>query len=117
MDKKIVVVTAISFLCLAYVPGNAQVVNDVIQTSAPMVSTDASKAVGSGDLFFDPLTPDPSALPGRSVLPVPANLYDNERARRYTGIIKNKTGYEVSPVSYTHLRAHETDSYLVCRLL
>src|SRR5680860_141577 len=23
----------------------------------------------------------------------------------------------VSPVSYTHLRAHETDSYLVCRLL
>ena len=26
-----------------------------------------------------------------------------------------KTGY--GPVSYTHLRAHETDSYLVCRLL
>jgi phosphoribosylamine-glycine ligase len=26
----------------------------------------------------------------------------------------NKTG---EPVSYTHLRAHETDSYLVCRLL
>src|SRR5680860_1661274 len=24
---------------------------------------------------------------------------------------------EVLPVSYTHLRAHETDSYLVCRLL
>src|SRR5665647_3712014 len=24
---------------------------------------------------------------------------------------------EVDPVSYTHLRAHETDSYLVCRLL
>ena len=23
----------------------------------------------------------------------------------------------MSPVSYTHLRAHETDSYLVCRLL
>src|SRR5665647_3782315 len=23
----------------------------------------------------------------------------------------------VNPVSYTHLRAHETDSYLVCRLL
>src|SRR5664279_5616290 len=23
----------------------------------------------------------------------------------------------VTPVSYTHLRAHETDSYLVCRLL
>ena len=25
--------------------------------------------------------------------------------------------YGVEPVSYTHLRAHETDSYLVCRLL
>eukprot|EP00826_Nyctotherus_ovalis_P037512 TRINITY_DN3423_c0_g1_i3.p1 TRINITY_DN3423_c0_g1~~TRINITY_DN3423_c0_g1_i3.p1 ORF type:complete len:106 (+),score=20.14 TRINITY_DN3423_c0_g1_i3:94-411(+) len=24
---------------------------------------------------------------------------------------------QVNPVSYTHLRAHETDSYLVCRLL
>ena len=24
---------------------------------------------------------------------------------------------QVEPVSYTHLRAHETDSYLVCRLL
>ena len=23
----------------------------------------------------------------------------------------------LEPVSYTHLRAHETDSYLVCRLL
>ena len=23
----------------------------------------------------------------------------------------------ILPVSYTHLRAHETDSYLVCRLL
>src|SRR5680860_1241875 len=25
--------------------------------------------------------------------------------------------YQPDPVSYTHLRAHETDSYLVCRLL
>src|SRR5665647_2598101 len=24
---------------------------------------------------------------------------------------------DTTPVSYTHLRAHETDSYLVCRLL
>ena len=26
-------------------------------------------------------------------------------------------GFEYKAVSYTHLRAHETDSYLVCRLL
>src|SRR5665647_3658997 len=25
--------------------------------------------------------------------------------------------WDLLPVSYTHLRAHETDSYLVCRLL
>src|SRR5664279_3516841 len=25
--------------------------------------------------------------------------------------------HDLTPVSYTHLRAHETDSYLVCRLL
>ena len=25
--------------------------------------------------------------------------------------------HDSQPVSYTHLRAHETDSYLVCRLL
>ena len=30
------------------------------------------------------------------------------------GLAAGKVSY---PVSYTHLRAHETDSYLVCRLL
>src|SRR5680860_1827850 len=28
-----------------------------------------------------------------------------------------RSGSVLWPVSYTHLRAHETDSYLVCRLL
>src|SRR5664279_2009812 len=32
------------------------------------------------------------------------------------GDLATKT-VEMMPVSYTHLRAHETDSYLVCRLL
>src|SRR5680860_1632738 len=31
--------------------------------------------------------------------------------------VDNAVNGEVVPVSYTHLRAHETDSYLVCRLL
>jgi hypothetical protein len=96
MNKKTIAIAALSFLCLGYVPGNAQVANDVIQTLAPVVSADRSKAVGTGDLFFDPLTPDPSALPSRSDLPVPANLRNNQTARSYTGIIKNKTRYEVS---------------------
>src|SRR5665647_3779322 len=33
------------------------------------------------------------------------------------GIPKGFNIYSVVAVSYTHLRAHETDSYLVCRLL
>ena len=96
MDKKILAVTAIAFLCLGYVAGTAQAAGVYSQTPATAVSTGGSKVVGTTDLFFDPLTPDPSALPGGGVLPVPANLRDNERARRYTGIIKNKTRYEVS---------------------
>jgi hypothetical protein len=96
MDKKIIAVTALAFLCLGFVAGTAQGAGIYGQIPVPGVSTDESKAVGTGDLFFDPLTPDPSALPGGGVLPVPANLYNNERARRYTGIIKNKTRYEVS---------------------
>ncbi|MBU4231156.1 MAG: hypothetical protein KKD99_08235 [Proteobacteria bacterium] len=96
MNKKIIAVAALAFLCLGYVAANAQGAGDYSRTPAPAVSTGASKAVGTTDLFFDPLTPDPSALPGGGVLPVPANLRDNETPRRYTGIIKNKTRYEVS---------------------
>ena len=99
MNNKIIAVTAIAFLCLGYVAAHAQGAGDFSRTpapAAPAVSPDGSKAVGTGDLFFDPLTPDPSALPGRGELPVPANLRNNQTARRYTGIIKNKTRYEVS---------------------
>src|SRR5664279_5660003 len=32
-------------------------------------------------------------------------------------VIPTFTGWNSMTVSYTHLRAHETDSYLVCRLL
>ena len=96
MDKKIIAAAAIAFWCLGYVPGNAQGVGDFSRTPDPGVSTDVPKTVGSRDLVFDPLTPDPSALPGRGEFPVPANLRYNQTARRYTGIIKNKTRYEVS---------------------
>ena len=33
------------------------------------------------------------------------------------GILKDHISIMSFSVSYTHLRAHETDSYLVCRLL
>jgi hypothetical protein len=96
MDKKIIVVAALAVWCLGYVPGDAQGAGNYSQTPAPGVSSDLPKAGGTRDLVFDPLTPDASGLPNRRDLPFPANLRDNETARRYTGIIKNKTRYEVS---------------------
>ena len=38
-------------------------------------------------------------------------------SRRKNGVFEAIRMAAVTPVSYTHLRAHETDSYLVCRLL
>ena len=32
-------------------------------------------------------------------------------------LLRSRAGRGAVAVSYTHLRAHETDSYLVCRLL
>jgi hypothetical protein len=96
MNKKIIAAAAIAFLCLGYVAANAQMAGDYGRMADPTVTPRATQAVGAGDLMFDPLTPDVSALPGRGELPVPANLRENERARKYTGIIKNKTRYEVS---------------------
>ncbi len=110
MNKKIIAVTAIAFLCLGYVAGTG--------SGSRCQQPDASH--GGFHLMrpkrrervicvFDPLTPDPSALPGRSELPVPANLYDNESARRYTGIIKNKTRLR-SVRAFRKQRRHPDDS-------
>src|SRR5665647_3666355 len=47
------------------------------------------------------------------------NTY-NSRKKSLIAYIETLTGGPpliIAPVSYTHLRAHETDSYLVCRLL
>src|SRR5680860_5319 len=50
---------------------------------------------------------------------VEIELVDKDR-REYKlkeAISDLRDSYDYIPVSYTHLRAHETDSYLVCRLL
>src|SRR5680860_1420478 len=39
------------------------------------------------------------------------------RKKRVAVNNRSKYVFSLLPVSYTHLRAHETDSYLVCRLL
>src|SRR5665647_2859861 len=54
-----------------------------------------------------PPNADPTAI-GR---PRDQGLVDLWRSGR-----RLAAGPAVGPVSYTHLRAHETDSYLVCRL-
>ena len=47
-------------------------------------------------------------------LDVPS-FFEHEAEAPDSFVIIQKTGGRA--VSYTHLRAHETDSYLVCRLL
>lgn len=96
MDKKIIVVAVIAFWGFGYLGGMAQGAGDYSRGLSPPVATDAPRAVGTSDLVFDPLTPDAAGLPDRRDLPFPANLQWNETARRYTGIIKNKTRFEVS---------------------
>ncbi|MBM4300573.1 MAG: hypothetical protein FJ121_03440 [Deltaproteobacteria bacterium] len=96
MDKKIIAVAALAFWCLGYLDAHAQGAGDYSRELSPRVATDAPKAVGESDLVFDPLTPDISALPDYRDLPFPKNLQTQGVARRYTGIIKNKTRYEVS---------------------
>src|SRR5665647_3713881 len=46
-----------------------------------------------------------------------AKLYSCARPKWRSDGAPMGTSAEPPPVSYTHLRAHETDSYLVCRLL
>src|SRR5680860_1708746 len=55
----------------------------------------------------------PGSLPARAVLRRLAR-----RPLRHTArVVRARRVVEPVAVSYTHLRAHETDSYLVCRLL
>ena len=45
------------------------------------------------------------------------DISEEDTATGSEDILSNDSETEGTPVSYTHLRAHETDSYLVCRLL
>ena len=96
MNKTIIAVAAIAFWGFGYFGGVAQGAGDYNLAPSTAAANSGLPQVGAGDLVFDPLTPEASALPGRATSPCPANLRNNEPARRYTGIIKNKTRYEVS---------------------
>src|SRR5664279_5884032 len=58
-----------------------------------------------------------AAEPCRIDLVATARCRDDHTTRRRERAQKGAAGGSALTVSYTHLRAHETDSYLVCRLL
>ena len=99
MDKKIIALIVAVFCFIGCGAGNFTRAGDNSRTPAPAVSTDSPKAVGTNNLVFDPVAFDASAFPARSDLPFPASLKKQkkeEATQQYTGIIKNKTRYEVS---------------------
>src|SRR5665647_2525805 len=60
-------------------------------------------------------TADPQAWPDRSVLVADHQAEGRGRSGRTWQTPPGSALTASVPVSYTHLRAHETDSYLVCR--
>lgn len=91
------------YLCLALVwllgctnmnPGQGSAVSP---GATPYSKLELEAKQGAKDpLIFDPYVMEKLALPEMNDLPAPAALRDKTPARRYVGIIKNKTGYEVS---------------------
>ena len=96
MNKTIIAVAAIAFWGFGYFGGVAQGAGDYDRGPSTAAANTGLPAVGASGLVFDPLTPEASALPKLRDLPYPATFKNHEPARRYTGIIKNKTRYEVS---------------------
>jgi hypothetical protein len=96
MDKKIIALMAMAFWCFGCVNVTPQRTGEFIQTPSPSLAPNAPKAVGASDLIFDPVAVDTSALPDLRDLPFPASLKKQVKVRKYTGIIKNTTKYEVS---------------------
>jgi hypothetical protein len=93
MNKRIIsliIVTAVFLGCSGDM-------NQGRQTSASGIHGNYNAAIGSGNaLAFDPSSDIEALLPEMSDLPVPASLRNRRRANEYTGIIKNKTNYDVS---------------------
>src|SRR5664279_4698427 len=61
-----------------------------------------------------PSTPDGSRAATQSTT---AASTASDRGHTQRNLEPSRKSLNLNPVSYTHLRAHETDSYLVCRLL
>jgi hypothetical protein len=96
MDKKIIAATAMALFLIGCAAGTPQGASDTSQVPYSSVAGIAPTAVGTSDLVFDPAVPETLGLPDRRDLPMPASLKKKEINRQYTGIIKNKTRYDVS---------------------
>jgi len=89
--KKICLLSAVLLFigCTSYYP--------TVQPTPPPVGFNpvATRPIPSEPLF-DPFEIDKSALPEARDLPQPQNIKPTGPPRKYTGIIKNKTAYEVT---------------------
>src|SRR5664279_4358146 len=76
-----------------------------------------SVKAGGQDGYFGELGPGDGVSGAKVVLTIAAHDPQLRHALHRRGdFAGGKCIQEPPPVSYTHLRAHETDSYLVCRL-
>jgi hypothetical protein len=96
MDKKIIALMAIALWCFGCASITPQQAGKISQAPSSSIAQNVPVAVGASDLIFDPVSVDTSALPDLRDLPFPAGLKKQQKIRKYTGIIKNKTKYEVS---------------------
>src|SRR5665647_3605249 len=74
-------------------------------------------AVQAGDVVFI-LYEGPKGGPGMQEMLYPTSYLKSQHLGAACALVTDGrfSGGTSGPVSYTHLRAHETDSYLVCRL-
>jgi hypothetical protein len=87
-------------ICLIIIAGwlggcGASVREGVPLTSSNQYNNLATAVGGDNGLAFNPETDVEAALPEMRDLPIPASLKKGKQVRRYTGIIRNKTRYEV----------------------
>src|SRR5680860_1574827 len=85
-----------------------------LSSLGPAPTCERFRSHSAGDVQVEsPEDPPPGDATGREFLPAPPS-----RPRRPGwSTAGRQQNLGVTAVSYTHLRAHETDSYLVCRLL
>jgi hypothetical protein len=88
MDRRLFVLTVILIFCFGCGRGTTQV-GKASDWNRTVMAPDAA---GQSGLVFDPLTMDGSALPDIHDLPTPPI----QPAKKYTGIIKNNTRFDVS---------------------